>query len=268
MQVRVSHRVGLEADLRQALSRQEFLLHYQPLADIGGAMTGVEALARWQHPQRGMVSPAEFIPVAEDTGVILALGNWVMTTACTLLAEWAAQPGTAHLTMAVNVSAHQFHRPDFVASVRAVLAATGANPQRLKLELTESLLVRDVEGTISKMLALKQAGVGFSLDDFGTGYSSLSYLHRLPLNQLKIDQSFIRDAVHGRHGAVIAHTILALGRALNLSVLAEGVETQEQLDFIVDAGCQAYQGYLYSRPLPADALTKFIAHATNGAEQN
>ena len=259
LQSRLRDRVALEADLRQGLSSGHFLLHYQPLAEVDGRMTGVEALVRWNHPTRGLVPPNDFIAPAEESGLILPLGQWVMRTACELLARWAASPATAHLTMAVNVSAHQLHRPDFVMQVKGVLAATGAPPERLKLELTESLLVNDVEGTIAKMALLKEAGVRFSLDDFGTGYSSLSYLHRLPLSQLKIDKSFVRDALGGQQGAAIAHTILALGKALKLTVLAEGVETAEQLAFIAGAGCSEYQGYLYSRPLPEAALEAFIA---------
>jgi len=258
MQSRLADRVALEADLRQGLSLQHFVLHYQPLAEVDGRMTGVEALVRWHHPTRGMVPPNEFIAQAEESGLILPLGQWVLSTACTLLATWASDPATAHLTMAVNVSAHQLHRADFVEQVMAVVAASGAPPERLKLELTESLLVNDVEGTIAKMGQLRNLGVRFSLDDFGTGYSSLSYLHRLPLNQLKIDKSFVRDAVGGHQGAAIAHTILALGAALKISVLAEGVETPEQHAFIADAGCTEYQGYLYSRPLTETALAAFI----------
>lgn len=262
MHSRLSDRVALEADLRQGLTCGHFILHYQPLAEVDGRMTGVEALVRWNHPTRGMVVPTEFIPPAEESGLILPLGQWVMRTACELLARWANDPATAHLTMAVNVSAHQLHRPDFVEQVMGVLAATGASANRLKLELTESLLVNDVEGTIGKMVQLKAAGVRFSLDDFGTGYSSLSYLHRLPLSQLKIDKSFVRDALGGQQGAAIAHTILALGKALKLTVLAEGVETPEQHAFIADAGCSEYQGYLYSRPLAEEALFRFIEQAT------
>ncbi len=259
LQSRLRDRVALEADLRQGLSSGHFLLHYQPLAEVGGRMTGAEALVRWNHPTRGLVPPNDFIAPAEDSGLILPLGQWVMRTACELLARWARAPATAHLTMAVNVSAHQLHRPDFVEQVMDVLAATGAPPGRLKLELTESLLVNDVEGTIAKMARLKLEGVRFSLDDFGTGFSSLSYLHRLPLSQLKIDKSFVRDALGGQQGAAIARTILALGKALKLTVLAEGVETPEQLAFIADAGCSEFQGYLYSRPLPEAELARFIA---------
>ena len=262
MESRLSDRVALEADLRHGLTHKHFVLHYQPLAEVDGRMTGVEALVRWNHPSRGMVAPNDFIPPAEESGLILPLGQWVLRTSCELLARWARDPATAHLTMAVNVSAHQLHRPDFIEQVLSVLADTGASPHRLKLELTESLLVNDIEGTISKMTQLKDAGVRFSLDDFGTGYSSLSYLHRLPLSQLKIDKSFVRDALGGQQGAAIAHTILALGRALKLTVLAEGVETQEQLAFVSEAGCSEFQGYLYSRPLPEEALTRFVAGAT------
>jgi diguanylate cyclase (GGDEF)-like protein/PAS domain S-box-containing protein len=269
MQSRLADRVALEADLRQGLTLEHFVLHYQPLAEVDGRMTGVEALVRWNHPVRGMVPPNDFIAPAEESGLILPLGQWVLKTACTLLARWALHPSTAHLTMAVNVSAHQLHRADFVEQVLQVLTTTGAPAQRLKLELTESLLVNDVEGTIGKMSQLKAIGVRFSLDDFGTGYSSLSYLHRLPLSQLKIDKSFVRDALGGHQGAAIAHTILALGKALKLSVLAEGVETPEQHAFIADAGCTEYQGYLYSRPLPEAALSDFIraANARSEAEQ-
>ena len=263
MQSRLTDRVALEADLRHGINSGQFVLHYQPLAEVDGRMIGVEALVRWNHPTRGVVPPNDFIGPAEESGLILPLGQWVLRTACQLLARWATSPATEHMTIAVNVSAHQLHRADFVAQVTDVLRATGASPHRLKLELTESLLVNDVEGTISKMVQLKKAGVRFSLDDFGTGYSSLSYLHRLPLSQLKIDKSFVRDALGGHQGAAIAHTILALGKALKLSVLAEGVETQEQLLFIKDAGCSEYQGYLYSRPLPEEALTRFIEPASD-----
>jgi diguanylate cyclase (GGDEF)-like protein/PAS domain S-box-containing protein len=259
MQSRLTDRVALEADLRNGISSGQFVLHYQPLAEVDGRMTGVEALVRWNHPTRGVVAPNDFIGPAEESGLILPLGQWVMRTACELLARWAQDPATEHMTIAVNVSAHQLHRPDFVEQVLGVLHDTGASPHRLKLELTESLLVNDVEGTIAKMAMLKEAGVRFSLDDFGTGYSSLSYLHRLPLSQLKIDKSFVRDALGGHQGAAIALTILALGRALKLTVLAEGVETEAQLLFMKDAGCSEYQGYLYSKPLPEAALKRFIA---------
>jgi diguanylate cyclase (GGDEF)-like protein len=257
MQAVVTTRAALEAGLREAVLKEQFLLHYQAQVDGAGRMTGVEALLRWQHPERGLVSPGEFIPLAEDTGLILPMGHWVMQTACTQLALWATRPEMAKLTMAVNVSARQFHRPDFVAQVLAVLDATGADPRRLKLELTESLLVDDVEGVISKMAALKARGVSFSLDDFGTGYSSLSYLKRLPLDQLKIDQSFVRDILTDSNDAAIARTIVALAESMGIAVIAEGVETEQQRIFIAGQGCHAYQGYLCSRPLPLDAFEVF-----------
>ena len=220
-------------------------------------MTGAEALVRWQHPRRGLVPPAEFIPLAEETGLILPLGDWVLETACAQLVAWATRPEMAHLTLAVNVSARQFRHPDFVEQVLAVLDHSGANPQKLKLELTESLLLDDVEDIIAKMTALKAHGVGFSLDDFGTGYSSLSYLKRLPLDQLKIDQSFVRDVLTDPDDAAIARTIVALAQSLGLDVIAEGVETEEQRDFLERNGCHAYQGYLFSRPLPLEEFERF-----------
>jgi EAL domain-containing protein (putative c-di-GMP-specific phosphodiesterase class I) len=261
MQARVSARAELEADMRRALYHGEFLLHYQPQLSVSGRVTGVEALVRWNHPQRGLVSPAEFIPVAEDTNMILHLGRWVMQEACRLLARWNADPRTAGLEMSVNVSPSQFHRPDFVEQVLEVLAETGARPERLRLELTESLLLKDVEGTVTKMQRLRQAGISFALDDFGTGYSSLSYLHRLPLDQLKIDRSFIREAFKEGHGAAIVRIIVALGKALKMSVLAEGVETADQLSFIAAEGCGYYQGYLFSKPLPETELAALLKRA-------
>ncbi len=258
LQAAVTARVALEADLRLALTQEEFLLHYQPQVDGEGRVTGVEALVRWVHPQRGLVSPADFIPLAEETGMILPLGRWVLEQACNQLARWAAQPATAALGMAVNVSSRQFRHPDFVAQVAAVLARTGADARLLKLELTESLLVDDMELTIGKMSALKTQGVGFALDDFGTGYSSLSYLRRLPLDQLKIDQSFVRDAVEDANDGVIVRTIIGLARSLGLSVIAEGVETEAQRAFLAREGCHAYQGYLFSRPLPPDQLAAYL----------
>ena len=258
MQTEITTRVALEADLRQAMPRDEFLLHYQPQVDGNGHMTGVEALLRWQHPRHGLVSPVEFIPLAEDTGLILPLGLWVLETACAQLAAWASRAETAQLNIAVNVSVQQFRHPHFVAQVMKVLDHSAANPHRLKLELTESLMVNDMDLTIAKMTALKGHGVSFSLDDFGTGYSSLSYLKRLPLDQLKIDQSFVKDVFTDPNDAVIARTIVALAQSLGLAVIAEGVETEAQRDFLAGHGCHAYQGYLFSRPLPIDKLEEFM----------
>lgn len=251
-------RAALEKDLREAIQEQQFLLHYQAQVVTGGRSTGAEVLLRWQHPRRGMVSPADFIPLAEETGLILPLGRWVLHTACTQLAVWATRPEMEHLTVAVNVSAHQFRQADFVDQVRMVIKDTGANPHRLKLELTESMLVSNIEDIIEKMHALKARGVGFSLDDFGTGYSSLSYLRRLPLDQLKIDQSFVRDVLSDPNDATIAKTIVALAHSLGLGVIAEGVETASQRDFLAAAGCHAYQGYFFSRPLPLEGFERFV----------
>ena len=210
-----------------------------------------------------MVSPTEFIPLAEETGLILTLGHWVLETACRQLAAWAMRPATAHLTLAVNVSAHQFRQNDFVDQVLAVLEKSGANPRLLKLELTESLLVHNVQEIIEKMSSLKACGVGFSLDDFGTGYSSLSYLRRMPLDQLKIDQSFVREVFDDSNDAAIARTIVALAQSLGLSVIAEGVETQMQRDFLARSGCHAYQGDFFSQPLPVSRFEAFVQQSEN-----
>ncbi|WCM93191.1 EAL domain-containing protein [Acidovorax sp. NCPPB 2350] len=258
MQAVVTARAELENDLRAALAREQFELHYQPQVDQGDRVIGVEALVRWPHPQRGMVSPAEFIPLAEETGLILPLGRWVLHTACAQLARWRDAPGLDHLSMAVNVSSRQFHHEAFVDDVARAIAVTGAPAGRLKLELTESLFVEDMETTIATMSALRAHGVGFSLDDFGTGYSSLSYLKRMPLDQLKIDQSFVRDLLTDPNDAAIVDTIIALSRSLGLDVIAEGVETLEQRMRLAQAGCRSYQGYFFSRPLPATALEPFL----------
>jgi EAL domain-containing protein (putative c-di-GMP-specific phosphodiesterase class I) len=260
MEVAVMKRVHLERDLREALQAQQFLLYFQGQM-IENQLSGAEVLLRWQHPERGMVSPADFIPLAEETALILPLGQWVLETACFQLAEWALQPDLSHLTIAVNVSVRQFRHKDFVNLVLAILDVSGANPQRLKLELTESLLVTDVEDVIKKMVALKAKGIGFSLDDFGTGYSSLTYLKRLPLDQLKIDQSFVRDVLTDPNDAAIARTVVALAQSLGLSVIAEGVETPAQKDVLASFGCHAYQGYLFSRPLPVDDFERFARKA-------
>ncbi len=261
MQAAVNSRVVMEAALREAIATSQFLLHYQAQVTEQGRITGAEALLRWTDPKRGMVSPTEFIPLAEESGLILAIGDWVMESACRQLAQWASQPVMAHLTLAVNVSARQFHQRDFVDQVLGTLERTGANPARLKLELTESLLISNVADVIAKMDALKGRGVGFSLDDFGTGYSSLTYLKRLPLDQLKIDQSFVRDILIDPDDAAIARTVVALAESLGLAVIAEGVETEAQRDFLASLGCRNYQGYLFSRPLP---VAEFEALAQPG----
>jgi EAL domain-containing protein (putative c-di-GMP-specific phosphodiesterase class I) len=257
MQSIVTKRAALEADLHDAVWKDQFLLYYQAQVVGKGLLTGAEALLRWQHPERGMVSPANFIPLAEETGLILPLGHWVLQTACHQLAIWARQPEMAHLSVAVNVSARQFSLPNFVEEVLAIIEHNGTNPQRLKLELTEGLLVDDVEDIIAKMTALKAKGVGFSMDDFGTGYSSLSYLKRLPLDQLKIDQSFVRNILTDPNDAAIAKMVVALAESMGLTVIAEGVEIEAQRDFLAHHGCHAYQGYLFSRPLPLDEFESF-----------
>lgn len=261
MQTVVVERAALEAGLRKAIDEDQFLLHYQAQVTNRDRVTGAEALVRWRHPERGIVPPAEFIPLAEETGLIVALGNRVLEMACIQLARWATQPAMAHLTVAVNVSVHQLREPDFVDKVMAVVAQTGANPNRLKLELTESVLVEDVEATIQKMWALKTRGVVFALDDFGIGYSSLSYLKRLPLDQLKIDRSFVRDILVDPNDAVIAKTVVTLAQSLGLGVIAEGVETDAQRDFLASAGCYAYQGYYFCRPLPVEGFEAFVSQS-------
>ena len=255
MQAAVSARAALELDMRVGLAQGQFELYYQPQIDRG-RITGAEALLRWRHPRDGFISPADFIPLAEETGLILPLGEWVLQVACKRLAHWAQQPELAPLSLAVNVSPRQFHQSGFVAQVLAALAGAGADGHHLKLEMTEGLLLEDVEDTIEKMGLLRGYGVGFSLDDFGTGYSSLAYLKRLPLEQLKIDQSFVRDVLTDPNDAAIARTIVALGTSLGLRVIAEGVETEAQREFLERHHCHAWQGYLLSRPLP---VTEFEA---------
>jgi diguanylate cyclase (GGDEF)-like protein/PAS domain S-box-containing protein len=258
MQAAVSLRASMEADLRRGILRDEFLLHFQPQVDFEGKVIGAEALLRWNHPTNGLVSPAVFIPVAEETGQILLLGSWVLEAACAQLLAWAKDALTEHLVLAVNVSSRQFRQPDFAEHTLGMLDYTGANPKRLKLELTESLLAENLDDVIAKMSALRLRGVGFSLDDFGTGYSSLTYLKRLPLDQLKIDQSFVCDVLTDPNDAAIAKTIVALGNSLGLSVIAEGVETQEQRQFLLNSGCTTYQGYLFSRPLPIHLFNQYL----------
>ena len=263
MQAQVSARSSLESELRHAITDEQFLLYFQPQVDASGRVVGAEALIRWQHPQRGLVSPAEFIPIAEETGLILPIGFWVLHQSCLRLAEWAKMPEFAHLTLAVNISARQFSIPRLVEEVVSLIEEVGVSADRLKLELTESMLFKNADEVIGKMKSLRSHGVRFSLDDFGTGYSSLSYLKALPLDQLKIDQSFVRDILSDPNDAAIANTIVALAHALGLSVIAEGVETDEQRAFLRSAGCLHYQGYLFSRPVPAAAFEAYVrAHAS------
>lgn len=254
MQAAVATHAELAKEIRLGLQRNEFVLHYQVQVDQQGHSLGAEALVRWQHPNRGLVAPGQFIGLAEETGMILPLGQWVLETACLQLHAWSQQPATAHWTLAVNVSASQLAQADFIRNVDQALRQSGAPAAQLKLEITESMLVNDMEDLIHKMVSIQALGVGFSLDDFGTGYSSLSYLKRLPLSQLKIDQSFVRDVLTDPSDAVIARTVVALGHSLGLQVIAEGVESAAQRDALVGMGCDAFQGYFFGRPESAQDL--------------
>ncbi|MFC4789173.1 MULTISPECIES: EAL domain-containing protein [Giesbergeria] len=264
MEVVVAARAALEADLREGLAREQFLLYYQPQVDSQHRMFGVEALVRWQHPQRGLVAPGSFIGLAEASGLIEPLGLWILRTACMQIRRWSNHSDTAHLQIAVNISAHQLHHPRFVEQVVGILQETGANPNRLELELTESQLVEDMEGAIAKMQTLKGQGVQLSLDDFGTGYSSLNHLKRLPLDQLKIDQSFVRDLLIDANDLSIVKAIVGMGHSLHLSVLAEGVETQEQRNMLEQLGCVLYQGYWFGRPMPVEQLQDWRSPTVSG----
>ncbi len=257
LQTAVNARASMELALRQAISGNQFLLYYQPQVDRG-RLIGAEALVRWNHPKRGIVPPNEFIPLAEETGLILPLGNWVLKTACAQIATWAKRSNTAPITVAVNISAYQFRQPNFVEQVLTALEISGANPQNLKLELTESILVNNIEDVIAKMTDLKRHGLRFSVDDFGTGYSSLTYLKRLPLDQLKIDRSFIRDILMDVGSGAIAQSIISLSKAMGFSVIAEGVETEEQRQFLARLGCHSFQGFLFSRPLPMEEFQMLL----------
>ncbi|MEO8332404.1 MAG: EAL domain-containing protein, partial [Gallionella sp.] len=251
-------RAALEADLRHALEKQQFRLYYQIQVDSQNHPLGAELLLRWQHPERGLIAPMQFIPLCEETGLIVPIGLWVLQTACVQLRAWQHEALTRDLTLAVNVSARQFRQDDFVKQVQRILVESGAKPGLLKLELTESTVLENVQDTISKMRELKLLGVTFSMDDFGTGYSSLQYLKRLPLDQIKIDQSFVRDIASDPNDAAIVQTIIAMTEVLGLNVIAEGVETEAQREFLDSHGCHAFQGYLYSKPIPADEFEKIL----------
>ena len=252
---------ALEIALRRGLVRGEFFLVYQPQMTSEGRVIGAEALIRWRHPTLGLVSPDHFIPVAEQSGLILPLGAWVLGTACAQLVAWSSLADLKNLKLAINVSVHQFRQADFVQQVKSVMERTGVQAHQLKLELTESSLVHDIDDIIVKMEQLKDMGVGLSLDDFGTGFSSLNYLKRLPLDQLKIDQSFVRDILTDPNDAAIARMVIGLGDSLGFSVIAEGVETQGQREFLIENGCHQFQGYLFSKPVPADAFERFVRSA-------
>lgn len=250
MQAALDQRIALEAELRKALKQGELHLHYQAQVGRDARIIGAEVLLRWIHPQRGIIPPDVFIPLAEESGLILPIGHWVLSRACRQLWAWSVSPATRDLTLAVNVSARQFRQPEFVAEVRRMLLHTGADPARLKIELTESLVINNVAEIIARMQELKTLGIGFSMDDFGTGFSSLSYLKRLPLDQLKIDRSFVNDITSDPNDAAIVQTIVSMGRILGMEVIAEGVESELQRQFLEQHGCHVYQGYLFSRPVP------------------
>jgi len=263
MNADAARRMDVENKLRRALENGELSVHYQPKVETAtGRLVGVEALMRWHQPELGDVSPADFIPLAEETGLIVPLGEWVLTTACAQGVRWQRE-GFGPLQIAVNLSARQFWQDDLAPTVARVLAETGLPPRLLELELTESTFMRDAEATITTLGALKAMGVGLAVDDFGTGYSSLGYLQRFPIDALKIDRSFIRDVTTNTDSAAITRTVIAMGRNLNLTVVAEGVETGAQFDFLRGEGCHQIQGFLISRPLSAPAMTRLLA-AGNG----
>lgn len=254
MQVAVEGRLALEHDLRNDLQARRLQLHFQPQVNSAGDIVSAEVLLRWQHPERGNVPPDDFIPIAEATGLILPLGEWVLESACRQLAAWAGSSRTAHLSLSVNASVRQFHDPGFVQGVLDILASTGADPGRLVIEVTESLFAENMEEVIARMARLRETGVRFSLDDFGTGYSSLSYLQRMPLDEIKIDRSFILDITRSEHAATIARMIISLADNLHITVVAEGVETEAQRAYLQAHGCLHYQGYLFSEALPLEAF--------------
>lgn len=256
-QAALEARAKLETLLRKAIP-DELQLYYQMQVNRTGLINCAEVLVRWAHPKNGIISPANFIPLAEETGLILPIGLWVLETACKQLKNWEHIDNARHLSLAVNVSAKQFHQPDFVEQVLKIFKSTEVDPSKLKLELTESLLINNVEDIILKMTILGAKGVKFSLDDFGTGFSSLSYLKRLPLNQLKIDQSFVRDALIDPNDAAIVRMIIALGQSMGLDVIAEGVESEDQRSFLEIHGCNQFQGYLFSKPVPLNEFEALL----------
>ena len=258
MQEAITARVGMEKDLRKAIENGDFQLHYQIQLSSAGQTLGAEVLIRWMHPQRGIISPLNFIPLAEETGLMLPIGQWVLATTCAQLKIWQQNPLTCDLVLAVNVSAVQFHQDDFVEHILTTVADYDINPTRLKLELTESILIKNMSSIVSKMQALSKIGIRFSLDDFGTGYSSLQYLKKLPIHQLKIDQSFVRDLITDVSDQAIVRTIITMAHSLDIDVIAEGVETEEQRQYLLDSGCTDYQGYLFSKPLPIEAFEALL----------
>ena len=239
----------LESSMRSALGRNEFVLHYQPLVSENGRVGGMEALLRWQHPEWGLILPARFIPLAEETGAIIPIGEWVLRQACRQAKKWH-EMGYEELYVAVNLSARQFKEPDLVETIELVLEATGLNPERLMVEVTESSVMDNPEDAIAKMKVLRSRGIRFSIDDFGTGYSSLSYLKRFPIDTLKIDRSFVCEAMTNKGDREIIKTIISMAKNLSIEAVAEGVESEEQLNFLFRQGCRIMQGYYFGRPMP------------------
>ena len=258
MQEAIDNRVHMEFELRNAIEQQQFQLHYQIQVDDSGVGLGAEALIRWQHPQRGIISPINFIPLAEETGLILPIGQWVLDAACAQLKSWGQHELTRKLTLSVNVSAKQLHQPGFVAQVHSAVTRHDINPSLLNLELTESMLLENIDGMIVSMNLLKDIGIRFELDDFGTGYSSLQYLKKLPLYRVKIDQSFVRDIAIDSSDRALVHTIITMAHSLDLEVIAEGVETEDQRQFLQANGCNHYQGYFFSKPVPLDQFEALL----------
>jgi EAL domain-containing protein (putative c-di-GMP-specific phosphodiesterase class I) len=258
MQEAITVRADMTRELRNAIVQQQFQLYYQIQVDSADRPLGAEALIRWIHPERGMISPFNFIPLAEETGLILQIGQWVLETACAQLKAWEDHVLTRELTLSVNVSAKQFNQPTFVTQVQATLQRYAINPSLLKLELTESIIIAHVDHIIITMVALEALGIRFELDDFGTGYSSLQYLKQLPIHQLKIDQSFVRDITSDSSDRTIVRTIIMMANSLGLQVIAEGVETEEQRQILLDNGCTNYQGYLFGKPVPIEAFEDLL----------
>ena len=259
MQARINAHARLERDLRRALTESQFKLYYQKQVTHDGKVIGAEVLIHWQHPERGLILPTEFIPLSEETGLILPIGQWVLEAVCTQLKKWECNPLTQHLQLAVNVSARQFYQADFVEQVLAVLTKSAIDPSKLMLELTKNLVLDDINDTILKMNALREVGVKFSMDDFGTGYSSLTYLAELPLTQLKIDQSFVHNIGIKLSDAIVVQTIIGIANNLGVSVIAEGVETEEQRLFLEQHDCPFFQGYLFGKPVPLEEFERLIS---------
>jgi diguanylate cyclase (GGDEF)-like protein len=258
MQKAIIFRVAMEKELRNAIKENQFQLYYQIQVNSAGQALGAEALIRWLHPERGIISPFDFIPLAEETGLIIPIGQWVLDTGCAQLKAWQSNPKTQDLILAVNVSAKQFHQKNFVQQVKGTVQRHDINPARLKLEITESMLIVDINSIIIKMDMLSKIGIRFSLDDFGTGYSSLQYLKKLPITQLKIDQSFVRDLIEDSSDRVIVRTIITMAHSLDINVIAEGVETEDQRRYLLESDCTNYQGYLFSKPVPIEEFEALL----------